>query len=32
MMKPFVKWAGGKEHELSIIMDNLPSNINNYID
>ena len=31
-MKPFVKWAGGKEHELSIIMENMPNDINNYIE
>ena len=32
MMKPFVKWAGGKEHELPIIMQNMPQDINNYIE
>lgn len=31
-MKPFVKWAGGKEHELPIIMQNMPNDINNYIE
>ena len=31
-MKPFVKWAGGKEHELPIIMQNMPQDINNYIE
>lgn len=30
MAKPFVKWAGGKEKELSIILENIPSNINNF--
>src|SRR5574344_846796 len=29
-IKPFVKWAGGKEKELPIILKNLPSKINNY--
>ena len=32
IMKPFVKWAGGKEHELSVIMENMPKKINNYIE
>ena len=31
-MKPFVKWAGGKEHELPIIIQNMPNDINNYIE
>lgn len=30
MAKPFVKWAGGKEKELSIILENLPNQINNF--
>lgn len=30
MVKPFVKWAGGKENELNIILENLPNQINNF--
>ena len=30
--KPFIKWAGGKEKELPIILNNLPSNFNRYIE
>lgn len=30
MAKPFVKWAGGKEKELNIILENFPNQINNY--
>ena len=29
-MKPFIKWPGGKTKELKIILNNLPSVINNY--
>lgn len=32
MMKPFIKWAGGKEKELSIILENMPSNFDRYIE
>ena len=31
-MKPFIKWAGGKEKELSYIYDNLPKKIERYIE
>lgn len=31
-MKPFIKWAGGKERELPFIMSNLPSKIDRYIE
>ena len=31
-MKTFIKWAGGKEKELPIIMDNLPENFERYIE
>ena len=31
-MKPFVKWAGGKEKELPIIEKNMPSTIKRYIE
>ena len=31
-IKPFVKWAGGKEKELPIILDNLPKKIDRYIE
>ena len=31
-MKSFIKWAGGKEKELPIIMDNLPEHFNRYIE
>ena len=30
MAKPFIKWAGGKEKELDIILKNLPNEIDNY--
>ncbi len=30
--KPFIKWAGGKEKELPIILKNLPSKFNRYIE
>ena len=30
--KPFIKWAGGKEKELPIIMDNLPKNYNRFVE
>lgn len=30
MKKPFVKWAGGKEKELNMIIPNLPSNIDDF--
>ncbi len=30
MAKPFIKWAGGKEKELNIILENLPNQIKNY--
>lgn len=30
MAKPFVKWAGGKEKELNIILKHLPADIDNY--
>lgn len=30
MAKPFIKWAGGKEKELNIILENLPNQINNF--
>lgn len=30
--KTFIKWAGGKEKELPIILKNLPSNYNRYIE
>lgn len=29
-LKPFIKWAGGKEKELKYIIPNLPVNIHNY--
>ncbi len=32
MAKPFIKWAGGKEKELNIIIPNLPNNINNFFE
>lgn len=32
MAKPFVKWAGGKEKELNIILENLPNQINNFFE
>lgn len=31
-LKPFIKWAGGKEKELPIIFDNLPNNFNRYVE
>ena len=31
-MKPFIKWAGGKEKELPIILDNIPKNYERYIE
>ena len=31
-IKPFIKWAGGKEKELPIILKNLPSSFNRYIE
>ncbi|MCQ2776659.1 MAG: Dam family site-specific DNA-(adenine-N6)-methyltransferase [Bacilli bacterium] len=31
-LRPFVKWAGGKTQLLKIIMNNLPSNYNNYFE
>ena len=31
-LKPFIKWAGGKEKELPIILNNLPSNFDRYIE
>lgn len=31
-LKPIIKWAGGKEKELPYIKENLPKNINNYIE
>lgn len=31
-MKPFIKWAGGKEKELPIILENLPKNYDRYIE
>ena len=30
--KTFIKWAGGKEKELPIILENLPENFNRYIE
>ncbi|MDY4787990.1 MAG: DNA adenine methylase [Bacilli bacterium] len=30
MAKPFVKWAGGKEKELNLILEKLPDKINNF--
>ncbi len=30
--KPFIKWAGGKEKELPIILENLPSNFDRYVE
>ncbi len=30
VLKPFLKWPGGKSKELKVIIPNLPSNINNY--
>ena len=31
-LKPIIKWAGGKEKELPYIKENLPKDINNYIE
>lgn len=31
-IKPFIKWAGGKEKELPIILKNLPASYNRYIE
>lgn len=31
-MNPIIKWAGGKEKELPYIKENLPSEINRYIE
>lgn len=31
-MKPFIKWAGGKEKELPIILDNMPKSYERYIE
>lgn len=31
-IKPFIKWAGGKEKELPIILKNLPSSFDRYIE
>lgn len=31
-MKHFIKWAGGKEKELSIIIENLPKNYDRFIE
>ena len=31
-MKPFIKWAGGKEKELPIILENLPKKFERYIE
>jgi len=30
VLKPFLKWPGGKSKELKIILPNMPANINNY--
>lgn len=32
MIKPFIKWPGGKSSELNIIHQHLPAQINNYIE
>ena len=32
MMRPFIKWPGGKERELKHILPNLPRNIQNYVE
>ncbi|MBQ3352712.1 DNA adenine methylase [Candidatus Saccharibacteria bacterium] len=32
MRKPFIKWAGGKEQELPIILSNLPQKFDRYIE
>ena len=31
-IKPFIKWAGGKEKELTYIKENLPKKIDRYIE
>ncbi len=31
-MKPFIKWAGGKEKELPIILDNMPTSYERYVE
>ncbi len=31
-MKPFIKWAGGKEKELPIILENLPQKFERFIE
>ncbi len=31
-MKPFIKWAGGKENELPIILNNLPQKYNRFVE
>lgn len=31
-MNPIIKWAGGKEKELTYIKENLPSQIDRYIE
>lgn len=31
-MRPFIKWPGGKEHELKYILPNKPQNIRNYVE
>lgn len=31
-MKPFIKWAGGKEREIKFFSDYIPNNIQNYIE
>jgi DNA adenine methylase len=30
VLKPFLKWPGGKSKELKVILPNMPANINNY--
>lgn len=30
ILKPFLKWPGGKSKELKVILPNMPANINNY--
>lgn len=30
ILKPFLKWPGGKSKELKVILPNIPANINNY--
>ena len=31
-MKSFIKWAGGKEKELSVILENIPKNFTRYVE